>query len=201
MRKIIILSVFGVFSFCAGNRGFTQEERNLIGSDPKAGVMRLWTTSSQQDSTLLRVKAIPMIERDVKSHYFDVLKQRMIATVTDPANEGVGIAAPQVGISRRLIAVQRFDQEGELFVFYVNPAIDWSSETQSAGAEGCLSVEGIRSEVMRSDTIIVSYDDMRIPGNRVTERITGFTAVIFQHEIDHLDGKLFTDYLTEEEEE
>ena len=113
--------------------------------------------------------------------------------VQNPENEGVGIAAPQVGILRRLVAVQRFDKEGEPFEFFINPEIVAKDDTLVAGSEGCLSVPEIYDDVERSQRITLRYyDSSFIPHEEVIE---GFTAVIFQHEIDHLDGKLFIDYL------
>lgn len=203
MRKIFVLTMIGftLLAACYRGKGFTQAERQIIGKSLKGGVMRIWQSDDPADLPLLRAEAAPMTQQEVKSPYFKVLKQRMIATVTDPSNEGVGIAAPQVGISRMMIAVQRFDREGELFEFYINPSIDWYSDTKANGQEGCLSVAGIQGNVSRADSIIVSYDDPNNLDNRIIERVTGFTAVIFQHEIDHLHGKLFTDYLTKEEEQ
>ena len=110
----------------------------------------------------------------------------------DPADEGVGIAAPQVGVSRRLIAVQRFDKPGEPFECYVNPEIVGRSATRSAGREGCLSVPETSGTVLRADRIVLRYLD-ETTMRPVTDTVEGFTAVIFQHEIDHLDGVLFID--------
>ena len=73
---------------------------------------------------------------ELKSEYFRRLKQGMLLTVRDTADEGVGIAAPQVGVSRRLIAVQRFDKPGEPFECYVNPEIVGRSAARTAGRGG-----------------------------------------------------------------
>jgi len=116
----------------------------------------------------------------------------MLATVNDPGNPGVGIAAPQVGISKQLIAVQRFDKDGEPFEFYVNPVIEKYSPTQKWGWEGCLSVPGKRDTVLRSTQVIISYRDP-VSWDMQCDTVDGFTAVIFQHETDHLNGKLYID--------
>ena len=79
--------------------------------------MRVLTTADRDDSLTQRRKSAPLDEKAVASDDFAVLRRRMLATVRNPLNEGVGIAAPQVGISRRLIAVQRFDKAGEPFEF------------------------------------------------------------------------------------
>ncbi|MBO7188457.1 MAG: peptide deformylase, partial [Tidjanibacter sp.] len=144
----------------------------------------------------LRLKAEPLTASMVDEPEFQVLKERMLATVCDPTNEGVGIAAPQVGISRRLVAVQRFDKEGEPFEFYINPEIVARSEERELGSEGCLSVPEMSGDVWRSTAIRLQYNresDFSV----VEEDIEDFTAVIFQHELDHLDGVLYIDYLEE----
>ena len=107
---------------------------------------------------------------------------------------GVGLAAPQVGILRRMIAVQRFDKPGEPFCFYVNPEIVWYSQTRLPGSEGCLSIPGVSGSVLRSERIVVRYLDEESL-RMAADTVEGFTAVIFQHEVDHLDGVLFIDRL------
>jgi peptide deformylase len=136
----------------------------------------------------------------------------MVATVTHPSQDGVGIAGPQVGLNRRVVAVQRFDKEGEPFEVYPNVRIVWASDSLAAGPEGCLSVPDRRGDVLRSQEIVIEYADIagveqsrqgiRLKSNRdvkpvpmVRDTVSGFTAVIFQHEVDHLDGVLYIDRL------
>ena len=119
------------------------------------------------------------------------LIQRMHATVTSEQSKGVGIAAPQVGINRRVILVQRVDKERE-FEFFINPKIIWKSEILREGEEGCLSIPDAYQPVKRSLVITIQFQNLE--GILRTETIEGFAAVIFQHEIDHLNGILFTDY-------
>ena len=132
---------------------------------------------------------------------------------TDPSEDGVGIAGPQVGISRRIVAVQRFDKPGEPFEVYPNVRIVGRRGELCSGPEGCLSVPGRRGNVLRYRDIDIQYtlipssayadgasatsNGARVSGalRDTTERIQGFTAVIFQHECDHLDGVLYIDKL------
>ena len=125
-----------------------------------------------------------------------VLAKRMFLAMRDPQRPGVGIAAPQVGINRNLIWVQRFDKTGEPFELYVNPRISWRSELLRKDREGCLSIPDTMGQVLRHYAIRLSYNDPQ--GNQQEEMIEGFTAVIFQHETDHLYGILFTDRLDEQ---
>lgn len=155
--------------------------------------MYVLSIADTADSLSLREKCLPMSEQMTHSEDFATLRRRMLATVQDPENEGVGIAAPQVGVLRRMVAVQRFDKEGEPFEFFLNPEIMEFVGEKEAGGEGCLSVPEVRGDVERWQTIRLRYRDEQFVEHE--ELIEGFTAVIFQHELDHLDGKLFIDYL------
>ncbi len=107
--------------------------------------------------------------------------------------DGVGLAAPQVGVLRRIAIVNYNDQLYEL----INPRI-LSGTGEAIEEEGCLSVVGQRGKVKRPDKITVTYIDRH--GKKVKQEITGITARIFCHEIDHLDGILFVDRMIKENE-
>ena len=113
---------------------------------------------------------------------------------------GVGIAAPQVGILKNIIWVQRFDKDKFPFEVYLNPKIIQYTEKKQDCMEGCLSIPNRRATTKsRAYAILIEYD--QLDGSHKTEMVEGFTAVIFQHEIDHLNGILFLDLLGEEVEE
>ncbi len=108
---------------------------------------------------------------------------------------GVGLAAPQVGESVRLIVVEYGDEEDEemppkLYVM-ANPEITRTSEETLLGAEGCLSIPGVQGDVERFAAITVK--GLNRHGRPMTVKAKGWLARIFQHEIDHLDGILFVD--------
>ena len=108
---------------------------------------------------------------------------------------GVGLAAPQVGESSRLIVVEYGEDENDeippkLYVM-ANPAITHTSQETVLGTEGCLSVPGIQGDVERLETITVK--GLNRHGRPMTVKAKGWLARIFQHEIDHLDGILFVD--------
>lgn len=180
------------FTGCSG--GFSAAEEETIHAG-KGEIMRILTVGNPADSLVLRQKAAPVTGRMLRTDDYAVLRRRMLATVQDPQNTGVGIAAPQVGILRRMIAVQRFDKPGEPFEFYLNPEIVESSAETAPGREGCLSIPGLAGTVVRAQRIVLRYRDERFAEK--TETIDGFTAVIFQHETDHLDGILYTDRMDE----
>ncbi|MCP4457084.1 MAG: peptide deformylase [Cytophagales bacterium] len=116
----------------------------------------------------------------------------------DEAN-GVGLAAPQIGMSIRLFILDTTpmvedDQEEGTRKVFINPEILEESGEEWAFEEGCLSVPGIREDVVRLDTIKIKYQDEE--WNWHEEVLEGMAARVIQHEYDHLEGKLFTDYLT-----
>ncbi len=189
---VIIAATFIFMQGCIDQNSFTDYETDLIGSDSTAGIMRVLTVNNPVDETVLRKVSIIFTEEDLKSDNYKILKRRMLETVLDTTNTGVGIAAPQVGISRRLVAVQRFDKQGEPFEFYPNIFIKESSPEKKYGWEGCLSIPGRRDTVLRSEWVIISYIDEKTLTER-TDTVSGFTAIIFQHEADHLEGILYTD--------
>ena len=112
---------------------------------------------------------------------------------------GVGLAAPQVNVPQRVIVVELpEDQEAgtsaELYAF-VNPEIVKSSRETEEGAEGCLSIPGYLGDVSRATTVVVRGQDASGKPQRI--RAHDYLARIFQHEIDHLEGVLFIDRVTD----
>lgn len=175
--------------FYGSDRGkFTNDEKNLIKSS--GSIMRVLSVDNQEDSLILRQKSTDLSKSELGSELHSELAEKMLRTVQAEQYNGVGLAAPQVGISRRIVAVCRMDKEGEPFEVYSNIQIDSLTGPKVSGREGCLSVPGYRGSVDRYQRIIISYDEI---GERKSECVEGFTAVIFQHECDHLDGIIYTD--------
>jgi peptide deformylase len=102
--------------------------------------------------------------------------------------EGVGLAAPQVGILKRLIVVDAGDEHG--LIKMINPEIV-EKDGEQFGPEGCLSIPGLNGDVRRAEKVTVKGLDRE--GNPLTVTATGLLSRAFQHEIDHLNGVLFTD--------
>ena len=190
MRKLpFVMSVMLAVSCGTGRTpALTKAEKELISSPGET--MRVLTIDSRADSLFLRKKTGLFNAADLSSAEFELLSKKMVATMTSPEQDGVGIAGPQVGIARRIIAVQRFDKEGEPVEVYANPFIVETRGEKMSGPEGCLSVPDFRGDVSRWQDITVSYSS---GGKEVREDIKGFTAVIFQHETDHLEGILYID--------
>lgn len=121
------------------------------------------------------------------------LADDMLATMYDAP--GIGLAAPQIGVLNRLIVMDCVKEEGEkprpLIMF--NPEVIASSDAESTYEEGCLSIPDQYADVTRPAEVDVRWIDR--DGNEQTETFSKLWATCVQHEIDHLDGKLFIDYL------
>ena len=199
---ISLMTMASFFKSKNGDARFTKEEQEILnGAD---SIMRVLTIKDPQDSAILRASSCNFSEEALLSDEFARLSELMIATVTHPSQDGVGIAGPQVGLNRRVVAVQRFDKDGEPFEVYPNIRIVWKSDSLELGPEGCLSVPDRREDIARSAEIIIEYtaapsaaDDAASPLPIVRDTISGFTSIIFQHEVDHLDGILYIDRISE----
>lgn len=176
---------------------FSPNERTIIHAGDSDGMMRLFTIDNPEDSLLLRTESRDVSREMWQSEDFRILTTRMLKTVLNPENTGVGIAAPQVGILCKIVILQRFDLEEEPFKILVNPEIISLSQETKLGPEGCLSIPGYRGEVPRSTEVLIRYIDGETFEKR-EEKICGFTAVIVQHETDHLFGKLYIDRINPE---
>ena len=168
----------------------TKEERELVRENPTE-MMRVFNRNNPSDSLILKSLSTPI---KAKHKLTQLLADRMLLSVKHEG--GVGIAAPQVGINRRMFWVQRFDKAQRPFELFINPEILWASDLMQKGSEGDLSFDE-RGFVMRNYAIQIQYEDLK--GEIKTEILEGFTSVIFQHERDHLDGILLTDRIKEQE--
>ncbi|MPM11177.1 Peptide deformylase [bioreactor metagenome] len=169
---------------------FSNEDIELITSGTSNDRMRVLNYYVYDDSLILRNTSGNVNEYG--SYYLNLLKDRMYKTVTNPANPGVGIAAPQVGINKRIIWVKRYDKSGAPFECYLNSYITAYSDTFKLRSDGCLSIPNTSGSSWRAIWVDIKYDTP--DGTHCTEHISHeYTAHIFQHEIDHLDGMVFLD--------
>ncbi len=190
LLSALLLTVLTALNSCSSQKTWTKTEANLIGSSPE--LMKVLSADVPEELAILRSECTDIPARAISEGTFAVLARKMVHTVTDPSQDGVGIAGPQIGVTRRIVAVQRLDKDGEPFEVYPNIRITAMRGEMTAGTEGCLSVPDQRGVVMRSRDIDITYTSMNSLRD-TSETVTGFTAVIFQHECDHLAGVLFTD--------
>jgi peptide deformylase len=158
---------------------------------------QLWRDEkmTEEEGTLLRKKAADLPVP------FNAAAKKDIQTLVDAflkRNDALGLAAPQIGISKRIIAfkVKDFDKKGLSdkgdWEVLINARITQLRGDAEVMNEGCLSCPDISVEVTRATEIKVKAVDVN--GNKVNKRYTGFLARIVQHEIDHLDGRLVVDH-------
>lgn len=144
-------------------------------------------------SEVLRLKAAPA---DLsRKDELDALVQDLKDTLT--RSEGCGLAAPQIGVSKRVLIVDGnvmadvYDYLAGFFRVMINPVIVGESAEQCEYNEGCLSVPGIYADVRRPVSMTVEYYNEKL--EKVTETFDKFACRMVQHEMSHLDGVLFTD--------
>ena len=120
-----------------------------------------------------------------------MLVERMFATMYDA--QGIGLAATQVDVHERVIVIDVSESRDQRLVL-INPEVEWTSPETRRGEEGCLSVPGIYDGVERSLAVRVKALDEK--GNARVIEAEGMLAVCIQHEMDHLMGKVFVEYLS-----
>ena len=121
----------------------------------------------------------------------EILSKNMLKTMYEA--EGIGLAATQVNIHIRLVVMDLSEERNEPRVF-VNPEYTILDKSLFTYEEGCLSIPGFNEEISRPSKILLKWQDLQ--GNFHEEKPDGIFTVCAQHEIDHLDGKLFVDYLS-----
>ena len=138
----------------------------------------------------LREKSLPVeiVDNDLRKLMDDMLE-------TMYAAPGIGLAAIQIGVPKRVIVLDIDQKEGQKNpLFFINPEIVKKSQTNSTYEEGCLSVPGQFAEITRPEKCFVKYLDYY--GQKKEIKAEGMLATCIQHEMDHLEGILFIDYLS-----
>lgn len=190
-----ILSLF--FFACSSTKNFNASEKKIIENGLKTQPFRVTQITNPQDSVILRT-----VSKDLKkikgNKSLELLLARMETTMYK--EEGIGIAAPQIGINRNIFLFIRLDEPGEKVQVAINPKIIAHSDSLVCfKGDGCLSVPDKRGNSKRYSWIEVGYYDEN--GVYKQEKFSGyarpdnFTGVIFQHEFDHINGRLYIDKL------
>jgi len=135
----------------------------------------------------LRLKAVPVSAVDDEIRR---LAADMLETMYDAP--GIGLAANQVNVQKRIIVVDVSPDHDQPMCF-INPEIVWRDGLEEM-EEGCLSVPGVYEPVQRAE--MIRFRALDLEGRQIDQEVDGLLAVCIQHEIDHLDGKLFVDYLS-----
>ena len=139
---------------------------------------------------VLKQKSLPVekVDDELRALMDDMLE-------TMYAAPGIGLAAIQVGVPRRVIVMDiSRDEEDRQPRYFVNPEILWASEETASYEEGCLSIPEVYEEVERAARVRIRY--LNYQGDQIEEDAEGLFAVCIQHEMDHLEGVLFIDHLS-----
>ena len=126
---------------------------------------------------------------------FDAALKKLVADMAETMYEapGVGLAATQVDVHKQLVVIDTSEDKNDLLVL-INPKIT-AMDGEQVYEEGCLSVPGIYEKMDRAEHVVASYQD--VDGNVCSMEATGLLAVCIQHELDHLQGKVFLDHLSQ----
>lgn len=202
MRTLICLLtlIVSINSCNVDNNKMTEFEIELINSETADSAFYVLQTTEETDSLFLRLKAKDFDVASIASDKdLQLLIDRMKVTLSE--EQGVGLAAPQVGISRNMFLFMRIDQPGFPVQVAINPRIvNHANELICFEGDGCLSIPDVSGDTARYPWVEVEYYDEK--GVLHKEKLSGhsreedFTGIIFQHEFDHLQGVLFTDRLT-----
>ncbi len=149
----------------------------------------------QKNNKILREQARDVVDiASVDTH--DTIRKLAEALFKEP--DGIGIAAPQISISKKIFLVakevideQSLEKMSGAYETFINPVFKKVSIKKSKDTEGCLSVRGIYEEVARPEKVVVEYTDKN--GKRQSRGASGLFARVLQHEMDHLNGVLFID--------
>lgn len=185
---IVLLFLLAGCAFTGTSSQLSATQRALI--EKGEGPMRIvtWDPIANRGDAILRRKAVSAAKVDHSLLLkFDARMRATLAT-----SGGVGLAAPQVGVSLRLILIQLQDSNRTV-ITCIDPIIKIASKKMVDSYEGCLSIPGKGGKVRRHESLQVAC--IELDGRRKIYETSGFEAVIFQHEIDHLHGILYTDKL------
>ena len=133
-----------------------------------------------------KAKTVEVFDERIKD-----IVTNMLDTMMDA--KGIGLAATQVDIHLRIVVIDISEDYSSPTIF-INPEMKITDETPKSYTEGCLSIPGIQEPVERPTEVLVNAFDKE--GNPFEQKYTGLMATCIQHEIDHLNGKLFIDYLS-----
>ena len=150
-----------------------------------------------EDNKILRAVSEKITQKELKK-YLKTAKE-MKKHIKNPDNWGVGLAAPQIWVNKRLIAVsllRDWDDEDYPTIIMINPEIIETSEEKQTFEEWCLSLPWEKWEVTREETVKIKFLDEKFKENTII--LKWLSSTIVQHEIDHLDWVLFTDRIKKE---
>lgn len=200
MKKIAYILLIVMIYACSKTPMFTKAEQEIINSGDTTQPMRVLLITDKSDSLFLRQRC-----KDIEINPNDKDLQHLIKRmrITMDVEGGIGIAANQVGVGRNLLLITRLDKPDYPVEVVINPQIvAYSKNMVDFDGDGCLSIPNQWGVSKRYESLKVSYYNEQ--GKLIEEEIQGcsrpnnFTAIIFQHEFDHLQGILYIDRIVNE---
>lgn len=195
MKKIfrILTLATAVFAVsCSGTKKFSKADLEIIRTNPDS-LLHIYTIENPEELEVLRAPSWDLTEKAIQSDDYKLLAKRMLRTVMDTLNGGVGLAAPQIGINKAVIVVWRGDKPGMPYEVYPNIRIVADSDIIDVDTEGCLSIPGKKDFVDRYTGVEIEFYSLS-QKKLIRDTIQHpYISRIFQHEIDHLGGILYTD--------
>lgn len=150
-----------------------------------------------EKNEILREISTPVVTNEFRN--YKKIVEDMLKHIKNPENGGVGLAAPQIGVNKRIIVaslMKDYDDENYRIIPMINPVILAHSDETTCDQEGCLSLPGENGDVVRYAEIDIEF--YNIEGRKFALHLKDLAARIVQHEIDHLNGILFTDHIGKE---
>lgn len=196
MKKIfrVLALAVAVFAVSCSGKNFSEGDLKIIHSNPDS-LLHIYTVENPAELEVLRTPSVMLSKKALHSDDFKKLTERMVQTVSHPSVDGLGLAAPQIGINKAIIAVKRIDLEDKPVIIYPNITIEEYSTEMDIITEGCLSVpEKKNGYIDRAIVVAIKYYSLE-EQKMVKDTISTYASVIFQHEVDHLNGILYTDRL------
>ena len=175
MRHVLLFTLLACVACCRTAGSFSKEELDLIHNADS--IMRVLTIEDPADLLVLRTPSSDLSAEALLSSDYDSLSRLMVATVTHPSQDGVGIAGPQVGLNRRADVFRS-----------TSVIIEYTDLQQLISSRLRQPPHATQSKLLKDNKLNDTVPVIR-------DTVSGFTAVIFQHEIDHLDGVLYIDRL------
>ena len=199
MYKRLFISLCAILFLAGCTSGtFTGEEKKMIRNSPD--LLNVLTIEDRQDSLFLRTPGSEVTAADMNSKEYAELCRKMIYTCYEPVYDCAAMVASQVGVAKRIAVIKRLDKPASPWEDYCNLRMVETRGVKRESIENCASIPGKTDTLMRWKDITVAYLDPDCKRGRpreVTEDITGYTAVLFQQQIDLMDGIFYTDRLGE----
>lgn len=187
--RILSLAALVIAVSCSSKNTFSENDLKIIHTNSDS-LLHIYSVENPQELEVLRTPSVNLTKEVINSEDFRILKERMLKTAS--AAGAKGLAAPQVGINKAVVVIQRADKEGSPYEVYPNLFIKEVSKEMDISEETSLSIPEKKQYVDRYVVVVIQYYDIESRKVKL-DTISTYESAMFQHYTDHLDGILFTD--------